>query len=63
MIERHGIELEKFIEVLNKNLPEAPKDSSELLNLRKIEQNLVREKEYFLYNLLPTARYLEAHKV
>jgi hypothetical protein len=49
---RHQDEVVKFEEELQKALPARPKDSSDVLNLKKIEENLARQKEY-----------LEAHKV
>eukprot|EP01017_Pseudomicrothorax_dubius_P018650 TRINITY_DN2059_c0_g1_i1.p1 TRINITY_DN2059_c0_g1~~TRINITY_DN2059_c0_g1_i1.p1 ORF type:complete len:293 (-),score=108.02 TRINITY_DN2059_c0_g1_i1:139-1017(-) len=52
MTARHQEELAKFEEELNNSLPPQPKGSSELLNLRKIEENLARQKDY-----------VEAHKV
>ncbi len=42
MIEKHKGELEEFLRSLDESLPEKPKDSSELLNMRKIEDNLVK---------------------
>eukprot|EP01017_Pseudomicrothorax_dubius_P049840 TRINITY_DN9329_c0_g1_i3.p1 TRINITY_DN9329_c0_g1~~TRINITY_DN9329_c0_g1_i3.p1 ORF type:complete len:193 (-),score=76.89 TRINITY_DN9329_c0_g1_i3:140-718(-) len=52
MVSRQDEELRKFEEELNASLPVRPKDSSELLNLRKIEENMARQKDY-----------IEAHKV
>lgn len=52
MVSRHQEEIVKFEEELQKSLPQRPKDSSEVLNLKKIEDNLARQQEY-----------LEAHKV
>lgn len=37
MIENHKLELEEFVEAVINNLPEAPKETSEILNLHKIE--------------------------
>ncbi len=42
MIEKHKGELEEFLRSLDETLPEKPKDSSELLNMRKIEGSLVK---------------------
>eukprot|EP01017_Pseudomicrothorax_dubius_P038211 TRINITY_DN5696_c0_g1_i3.p1 TRINITY_DN5696_c0_g1~~TRINITY_DN5696_c0_g1_i3.p1 ORF type:complete len:257 (-),score=97.21 TRINITY_DN5696_c0_g1_i3:129-899(-) len=52
MTSRHQEELAKFEEELNNSLATKPKDSAELLNLRKIEENMARQKDY-----------IEAHKV
>jgi hypothetical protein len=52
MLNKHHQELTKFLEELDTNLPVKPKDSVELLNLRKIQENLARQKEY-----------IEAHKI
>lgn len=46
MIQRHQEELEKFMEELENALPLKPKDSSELINLRKIEELLAKQEEY-----------------
>ena len=45
MIKRHQEELAKFEDELNKSIPTKPKDSAELLNLRKIEESLARQQE------------------
>jgi len=37
MIENHKAELEELVEAIINNLPEAPKETSEILNLAKIE--------------------------
>jgi len=42
----------EFEQEINKSLSSRPKDSSELMNLRKIEENLAKQEDY-----------LEAHKV
>eukprot|EP01017_Pseudomicrothorax_dubius_P038119 TRINITY_DN5672_c0_g1_i1.p1 TRINITY_DN5672_c0_g1~~TRINITY_DN5672_c0_g1_i1.p1 ORF type:complete len:309 (-),score=117.76 TRINITY_DN5672_c0_g1_i1:162-1088(-) len=52
LLSRHQEELTKFAEELEKSLPDRPKDSSEILNLRRIEESLARQREY-----------IEAHKV
>ena len=45
MIKRHQEELAKYEDDLNKSIPTKPKDSAELLNLRKIEESLARQQE------------------
>lgn len=45
MIQRHQDEMRKFLEELEMSLPVKPKDSAELLNLRKIQQTLAKQKE------------------
>lgn len=45
MLQRHQEEMAKFIEELDQALPVKPKDSAELLNLRKIEESLARQEE------------------
>lgn len=44
--------MNQFIEELEKSLPLKPKDSTELLNLKRIEENLAKQEEY-----------IEAHKI
>eukprot|EP00828_Plagiopyla_frontata_P041928 TRINITY_DN6129_c0_g1_i12.p2 TRINITY_DN6129_c0_g1~~TRINITY_DN6129_c0_g1_i12.p2 ORF type:complete len:210 (+),score=56.44 TRINITY_DN6129_c0_g1_i12:148-777(+) len=51
-ITRQEEELQKFEEELEESLPQKPKDSAELLNHRKIEEQLAKQKDY-----------IEAHKV
>ena len=41
-----------FEQEIEKSLPQKPKESAELLNLRKVEEQLAQQKEY-----------IEAHKV
>lgn len=45
MIQRQQEELAKFLEDLDNALPVKPKDTAELLNLRKIEQLLAQQEE------------------
>ncbi len=45
MIQRHQMESQKFLEELEKSIPVKPKDSAELLNLRKIQENLARQQK------------------
>mmetsp|Transcript_19807 Transcript_19807/g.22806 ORF Transcript_19807/g.22806 Transcript_19807/m.22806 type:complete len:285 (+) Transcript_19807:52-906(+) len=52
MIQRHQEELAKYLEDLEAVLPVKPKDSPELLNMRKIEELLAKQEDY-----------IEAHKV
>lgn len=52
MILRHQEELERFTEELDIATPLKPKDTPELLNLKKIQQSLAKKKDY-----------IEAHKV
>ncbi len=42
MEEKHQAELEDFISTIDEQFPGKPKDSSELLNMRKIEKRLVK---------------------
>lgn len=51
-VQRQQEELVRFEEELQKSMPARPKDSSDVLNLKKIEENLAKQQEY-----------LEAHKV
>lgn len=44
--------MNQFIEELEKSLPLKPKDSPELLNLKKIEESLAKQEDY-----------IEAHKI
>ena len=46
MIQRHQMESQKFLEELEKSIPVKPKDSAELLNLRKIQESLARQQKY-----------------
>ena len=43
---KHQAEMEKFLEELDTTIPVHPKDSPELLNLKKIQQSLAKKKEY-----------------
>ena len=52
LIAKHQEDLKKFLEELEMSIPTRPKDSAELLNLRKIQETLAKAKEY-----------IEAHKV
>jgi len=52
MLEKHEQEIMEFRDNIDHNLPERPKLSAELLNQRKIQENLARQKDY-----------QEAHKV
>ena len=47
MINKHQQELTKFLEELENFLPIKPKDSAEMLNLKRIQESLARQKEYF----------------
>ena len=47
MINKHQQELTKFLDELENLLPVKPKDSAEMLNLRRIQESLARQKEYF----------------
>jgi len=49
---RHQEEMERFLEELEKALPTKPKDSTELLNLKKIQLSLAKKTDY-----------IEAHKI
>jgi len=42
LIARHKSELMEFMERIEEHLPQAPKESSDMLNLRKVEENLVK---------------------
>mmetsp|Transcript_25347 Transcript_25347/g.22386 ORF Transcript_25347/g.22386 Transcript_25347/m.22386 type:complete len:292 (+) Transcript_25347:23-898(+) len=52
MIQRHQEEMKKFLEELEMTISTRPRDSAELLNMRRIQENLAKQKEY-----------IEAHKV
>ena len=43
--EKHVRELEENRQKLDQTLPPNPKDSAELLNMRKIQQQLAKQKE------------------
>ena len=43
---KHQSEMEKFMQDIEASIPLRPKESSELLNLRRIQQNLAKSKEY-----------------
>jgi len=45
MIYRHQEEMTKFIEELDMSIPTKPRDSAEILNLRKMQQILAKQKE------------------
>jgi hypothetical protein len=45
--DKHLQELEENRQVLEQKLPFSFKQSAELLNLRQIEQNLARAKQYY----------------
>ena len=47
--EKHVRELEENRQRLEQTLPPNPKDSAELLNMRKIQKQLAKQKEYALY--------------
>ncbi|KRX10293.1 hypothetical protein PPERSA_09677 [Pseudocohnilembus persalinus] len=51
-IERQQIELQQFVQELERSIPLAPKDTAEQLNLKKMEESLAKQQEY-----------MEAHKV
>ena len=52
MMIRHQEEMRKFLEELEMSIPTKPRDSAEILNLRKIQQTLAKQKDY-----------IEAHKI
>ena len=45
MIQRHHEEMGQFLEELEMSITTKPKDSAEILNLRKIQQTLAKQKE------------------
>lgn len=47
MIEKHHGELARFVEELDKVIPLKPKDSGELLNMRKIQESLAKQQKFF----------------
>ncbi|EGR29465.1 oxygen-independent coproporphyrinogen iii family protein, putative [Ichthyophthirius multifiliis] len=51
-LQRHQEELEKFQEEIEQSISQKPKDTPELLNLRKMEEQLARQQEY-----------MEAHQI
>ncbi len=46
--QRHKEQFDAQTEAINRKLPERPKPSAEVLNLKKIQANLARQKEYVL---------------
>lgn len=52
MMLRHQEEMRKFLEELEMSIPTKPRDSAEILNLRRIQQTLAKQKDY-----------IEAHKI
>ena len=42
---RHQEEMERFLEELERAIPKKPKDSTELLNLKKIQLSLAKKTE------------------
>ena len=46
MLEKHQNELSHFVEDMDKLIPMRPKDSAELLNLRKIQESLARQQKF-----------------
>ena len=49
MMIKHNQELVKFLEELENSLSTKSKDSAELLNLRRIQESLAKQKEYFYH--------------
>lgn len=49
MIEKHQNEIAGFLEELDRVLPMKPKDSGELLNMRKIQEALARQQKFYIY--------------
>ena len=47
MLERHNGDINKLHEELDRQLPKKVKESSELLNLRKMEEHMAKQKKYF----------------
>jgi hypothetical protein len=43
---QHDIEINTFIENFQQTYPQVPKPSVEILNLNKVLENLIRQKEY-----------------
>jgi hypothetical protein len=62
LVAKHQEDLPKFLEDLDNQIPVKPKESAQLLNLRKIQENLARQKEYAIFINLNFS-YIEAHKV
>jgi hypothetical protein len=48
---QHEIELNTFIENFQASYPQVSKPSVEILNLNKVLENLIRQKEYRLFIL------------
>ncbi|KAM3133494.1 hypothetical protein pb186bvf_014336 [Paramecium bursaria] len=46
LIQRHQKDLESFIQELEESIPTAPKDSAELLSLKKQEEQLAKQESY-----------------
>lgn len=63
VIKKHKEDLMKFEQELSIEIPAKPKDSSELLNLRKIEQQLAKQKEYIeAYQVQQKCLHLEKNE-
>lgn len=45
LIERHDSMLAEYEEMLHKEVPDKPKHSAEILNLKRIETELAKQKE------------------
>ena len=45
MLQRHQAECDAFVEELEKSIPSKFKESSDLLNLRKIEESLAKQQK------------------
>ena len=56
---RHDAEQQKLRDDLGNQLPTKNKESSELLNLRKMEEHMVKQKKYLFF----WHSYVEANKV
>jgi len=49
MENKHQEEFSEMTEQIKTKIPEKPKPSSEILNLKKIQMNLVKQKEYWIF--------------
>ena len=47
MIAKHDSDIKKMTEDLDRQLPVKVKESSELLNLRKMEEHMAKQKKYY----------------
>ena len=59
MIAKHDSDIKKMTEDLDRQLPVKVKESSELLNLRKMEEHMAKQKKYYFFDSLVTWKLIE----